>query len=393
MNFKYRINLSFKQLFIHKHALLLLLLWVIFLNILGQMTFASRPSSLNDNDICLNNRIDVIVILNNGKIYSIRHNLVWRMIIDRQAFVLKSESKPSLLSDIFPGLPSDISMGFTVQGPQYSSNKGQTLFLKLPKYYLYNNYEKISIRSPQHWNLLSFVDNQLQATLFNSSLVLISKRGLVPDSFRFTVGGEVFVFDTDQFPELTSFYSINKRIKNVFDWYRLKKLMPTTTPNMNENSSNETEYLAIFEHGYTDGLYYCLTKLIDGDCQNLLPINTAFECSSQVEEIKTDRLYLLWKWASVPLSITIADWSGTMFALLIVNLLMLINTWQLFNLITKHSLNLATICNWIRINLNPFNWRKRNRPIDPKLTTTATITKQPSATSSSSTTTTSICQK
>lgn len=388
-----RFKLSIKELFIQKLTLLLSVLFVIII-FNGHVTFAGNKAFISNNDVCLNNRIDVIVILNNGKIYSIRHNLAWQMIIDRKSYVLMSESKPQLLSDIFPGLPADISMGFTVQGPQYSATKGQTLFLKLPNYYLYNNYEKISIRSPQHWNLLPFVDNQLQATLFNSSLVLVSKRGLVPDSFRITVGGEVFVFDTDQFPELTSFYSINKQIKNVFDWYRLKKLMPTITPKMNGDLLNETEYLAIFEHGYTDGLYYCLTKLIDGECKKLLPINTAFECSDQVEEIKNDRLYLLWKWASVPLSITISDWSGTMFALSIINLLMLINTWQLFNLITNYSLNLATIWNWTKINLNPFNWRKRARPNISK--TTMSTTRGPwtiSSAKSSSTTTITTSQK
>ncbi|OTF81586.1 hypothetical protein BLA29_007807, partial [Euroglyphus maynei] len=225
---------------------------------------------------------------------------------------------PYSLREIFPNLPPDIPMAFTMpliddrMRDRLFAIPGLTMFVDPPRYYLYHNWQPNLTDTIQYWETGPFMDNRFTATMHNTSLLLIAKNGIIPDGIKNVVGGQVFLFDSDRFPEWVGVFEIAHKYKQSLDWLRLSQLIPIN-PGYHHSKS---DYLAIFDYGPINGQYYCITQIDNdnnGQCFNhLRPLSSVFRCSEKIERLKsTNPLYKLWQYTGGwPLQIIIIGTCG-----------------------------------------------------------------------------------
>ncbi|KAH7641068.1 hypothetical protein HUG17_8537 [Dermatophagoides farinae] len=306
-------------------------------------SFASlnEPENNKNHYVCWQNRVDFIVQFENGRIFAFRHDKLWPLKIYEN--YLYSSMIPYSLQAIFPGLPNDIPMAFTMpliddrMHDHLFAIPGLTMFVDPPKYYLYHNWKWNLTDTMQYWETGPFMDNRFTATMHNASLLLIAKNGVIPDGIKKVIGGQVFLFDSDRFPEWVGVFEIANKYKQGLDWLRLSQLIPIN-PGYHHSRSN---YLAIFDYGPTNGHYYCITQIDNDQCLNdkchLRPLSSVIQCPDRIDRLKSkDSLYRLWHLSGGwPLPIIIIVSSGLAMAMLIFNLIQLINSVYLVLTMTR----------------------------------------------------------
>lgn len=294
-----------------------------------------------NNYVCWENRVDFVIQLANELIFAFRHDKVWHLTIDGN--YLSSTDNPVTLNELFPNLRQDIPIAFTMpliddrMRDHLIALPGLTMFVDPPMYYLYHNFVLNLTDTMQYWESGPFLDNRFTATMHNTSLLLIAKQGIIPDGIKKVIGGQVFLFDSDRFPEWVGVFEIESKYKQNFDWLRLSQLMPID-PGKHEAKAT---YLALFDYGPTMGHYYCITMFDNhnhGQCLGQLrPISSVLRCSPKIIKLKyKNSLYKLWKsTGGLPLGIIIMGSCGAAMTMLILNLLQLFNSLYLVATLTQ----------------------------------------------------------
>ncbi|UXI17598.1 SPARC-related modular calcium-binding protein 1 [Sarcoptes scabiei] len=288
--------------------------------------------------VCWENRVDVLVSSIDGQIFALRHDLIWPMVIHNNIDLIALQ-KPYRNTQIFPNLPSDISMAFTMplsDNSKISNLFGMTLFLKPPEYYLYRGLKHLRNESIQYWETGPFLDNRFLASLHNTNLILVAKNGLIPDGIKTIIGGQVFMFDTSKFPEWIGVFNVDPKFKNNFDWLKLKQLIPIT---LDDSSNSNHRYLALLDHGIVDGQFYCITEFDSIEsCQNLKAISKAFACSDRIVELKTtNKIHKIWTVTNLNLSLILYGSMGLLLSLTLINYALTINLYDLLKKFSKTS--------------------------------------------------------
>lgn len=279
--------------------------------------------------MCWENEADVVVQLANGDIYALRHQLAWKLELVEGKFLLNKE-KGELSSKIFPNLPSDISLAFTIPTDKNSSQSilgdthGYTFFLKPPIYYFYKDREFLGNDSFVHWEPMMFLDNRFVMTTHKSAVVMVSKSGYIPDGIKGIIGGQSFMFDTHKYPARVGPFEILPQMERKIPWFKLKQMIPLV--------KRKPLYLAVF-HEPIKGMHYCVLKMTDTEVErcHYKTLASAFKCEERIVTFRhTNWLISLWNTTGISLHRSIWFCIGGLLGTLWVNVFLFLITLETF---------------------------------------------------------------
>lgn len=179
--------------------------------------------------------MDAIVILGNGDLYALKAGWAWKLKLDVEKEILglaSGEENLFRVNQLWERLPADFDFVFTMPRlesyleAKFEAIPGRTIFVKVPHYYVYENFNFSSSDKMIHWDTLHFIDNRFVFTMHQTALVLVSKVGIIPDGIRGTIGGNTFMFDGVHFPERVGFFEMS--IDGV-PWLKMKQMIPIET--------------------------------------------------------------------------------------------------------------------------------------------------------------------
>lgn len=178
--------------------------------------------------------MDAIVSLGNGDLYALKAGWAWKLRLDvtKEVLSLSSETQNQFrVNQLWEKVPSDFDFVFTMPKLDrhlltFDAIPGKTIFVKVPHYYVYENFNFYSSDKMIHWDTLHFIDNRFVFTMHKTALVLVSKVGIIPDAIRSTVGGNTFMFDGVHYPERVGFFEM--AIGGV-PWLKMKQMIPIET--------------------------------------------------------------------------------------------------------------------------------------------------------------------
>lgn len=183
--------------------------------------------------VCWENHVDAIVTLGNGDLYALKAGWAWKLTLDTERDLLALASERQFqVEQLWEKLPADFDFVFTMprldsyHASTFEAIPGKTIFVKVPHYYVYENFNFTSSDKMIHWDTLHFIDVRFVFTMHKTALVLITKLGIIPDILRRTIGGNIFMFDGAHFPERVGFFEIS--IKGV-PWLQMKQMIPIET--------------------------------------------------------------------------------------------------------------------------------------------------------------------